>query len=256
MKSKRKLKNYGLKIDEITDEDYIFGSALPYEELTDGNWSPYLPKKEIQNLNGIEPYACVVFTILNCVEILIKRQYGEERNFSDRFLSALVNTRDGGSTPKEVCQFLRKIGVVPEDVWSFDETIDTEDKFFAKLPPELYKLAREFNEEWDFRYEIVPSVNEEIEKALKCSPLGISVTAWFERGSVYYKPEGMKDNHFTTLVQVEKSRHKRVFDSYDSVLKDYEYETKHSVIQRYRIQKRESRLTWWQKVLNFLKNWD
>ena len=81
-------RNYGLKIDKQKPEDYVFGSSpVPFEIINEsGDWTEFLPKKEAQNLNGIEPYACVSFSVLNCIEMLIKKQYREEVNYSDRFL--------------------------------------------------------------------------------------------------------------------------------------------------------------------------
>lgn len=226
------MREYGLKIDPQTPEDYQFGVSLPFEVLQDGgDWIDYLPHKELQNLNNIEPYACVSFTILNCIEILIKRKYGLEQNWSDRFLAAVSGTKEGGNSPKTVCQFLRKIGVVPQDVWPFDESVNTFEKFYEPLPPKLYELARDFLNEWTFRYELVEK--DAISHALKCSPLGISVTAWHQKDGMYYKPEGLTDNHFTTLIAIKENEYKKVFDSYDSFIKYYDWNADHAVIQRY-----------------------
>src|SRR3990167_7143459 len=194
----KKLKNYGYKADSPKKENYVFGSLLspvPFEEINpSADWTSDLPVTEAQNLNGIEPYACVTFTTLNCVEILIKKKYGLVRNYSDRFLAAVSGTKEGGNTPNQVCEFLRKLGVVPEELLPFGPDIDSFDKFYAPISPKLYELAREFLAEWDFKYEDVPDDNQAILKALKCSPLVLAVTAWFERGSKYYKPDGMSDN--------------------------------------------------------------
>src|SRR3990167_2056817 len=98
-------KKYGLLFEKPKKEDYVFGafSLVPFEILEpDGDWSASLPDKEFQNLHNVEPYACVVFTILNCVEILIYRKYGLRRNYSDRFLATVVGTRGKGATPQEV----------------------------------------------------------------------------------------------------------------------------------------------------------
>lgn len=77
MKHKPKKPKYRLKIDEIKKEDYIFGSILspvPFEEINpSGDWTDDLPVRELQN-RGFETYACVVFTLLHCVEILIKKK--------------------------------------------------------------------------------------------------------------------------------------------------------------------------------------
>jgi len=244
--------NYGLKIDEVKQEDYKFGYSLPYLELQpDGDWTQYLPKPEYQRLFGLETYACVTFTVLSCVEILIKKQYGEEVNFSDRFLAAISGTKNGGNSPKTVCQFLRKLGVVPEEMWPFDKNIDSWEKFYEPLPDKLKELAKEFNENWDFKYELVPSNDKEIIRAIKCSPLGVSVAAWYPRGSMYYKPENTKENHFVALYKVLDTEYKRIFDSYDSFTKDVEWNTKHSVIQRYYIKKRikAQEYSWFYKLL-------
>lgn len=233
-------RNYGLKIDEQNPEDYVFGvSPVPFEILQpDGDWTKFLPQKELQNLNGIEPYACVSFTILNCIEILIQQQYGEEVNYSDRFLAAVSGTKEGGNSAQIVCEFLRKVGVVKEDLWPFGIDIYTFEKFYEPLPPKLYELAKEFNEKWDFKHEYVPNNNEDIQKALLCSPLGISVVAWYEKGGKYYKPEGAHDNHFTTLIKARPNEYKRVFDSYDNFIKDYEWNTAHAVIKRFYVDKK------------------
>src|SRR3990167_265905 len=258
----KKLKNYGYKPNVPKKENYVFGSIfspVPFEEINpSGDWTSDLPVTEAQNLNLIEPYACVTFTILNCIEILIKKKYGLDRNYSDRFLAAVSDTKEGGNTPDQVCEFLRKIGVVPEELLPFSSDIDSFDKYYAPISPKLYELARDFLTEWDFKYEDVPDNNQAILKALKCSPLGLAVTAWFQRGSKYYKPEKWPDNHFTTLIKAESGDYKRVFDSYadgegDPYLKDVEWETPHSAIKRFYIKKKVQKKTLWQIILEFIK---
>lgn len=240
---KRKVNTkYGLKLDVPSPEHWVFGSSeMPYEVLqADGDWSNYLVVKERQDLNNVEPFACVVYTLLNCIEILIKRKYGLERNYSDRFLATIVNTRGKGSSPQEACEFLRKIGVVPQEIYPFDETIDTEDKFFAPIPQSIIELAKEFNEEWDFKHEFVKQDNESITTALKSSPLMISVYAWVKNSKdLFYRPNGATDNHATTLIYERKDDFRRVFDSYDSpFIKDLEYGDMPMIIKRFRIEKK------------------
>ena len=257
----KKLKQYGYKPDAPKKENYVFGSILspvPFEEINpSGDWTADLPIPELQN-KGFETWSCVTHTVLNCVEILIKKKYGLDRNYSERFLAAVSGTEEGGNTPNQVCEFLRKIGVVPEELLPFGPDINTFEKFYAPISPKLYELAREFLAEWDFKYEDVPDDNEAILKALKCSPLGLAVTAWFERGSKYYKPEGMSDNHFTTLIKAESGNYKRVFDSYadgegDPFLKDIDWETPSSAIKRFYIKKKDTqKKTFWQKLMELL----
>ena len=242
------MRNYGLKFDEIKKEDYIFGGGqVPKEILQpDGDWSSFLPAKEFQNLNGVEPYACVTFTLLNCVETLIKRKYGLDRNYSDRFLAAISGTKEGGNSPQTVCEFLRKIGVVSQETWPFGPEITTFEAFYSPIPPKLQALASEFNAEWDFLHDYVPTGHKDITEALKCSPLLISVSAWYENNGIYYRPEGMQDNHATTMFYERNGEFRRVFDSYDNPhIKDVAWANIPMVVKRFWVQKKEKKSTIW-----------
>ena len=243
---------YGLQIDLLKATDYIFGSSpIPYEELVpDGNWEQWLPVKEFQNLNAIEPYACVPFTVLNCIETLIKRKYGIEKNYSDRFLSALVDTRNGGTSPQKCCDYLRNQGVVPQEVWPFDEKIDTSEKFFADIPQAIKDIAKEFLNEFEFCYERVSSNPRAIMLALNCSPLFFSVAAWFKKNGFYYKPQGMTDNHATTLFYAREGAFWRMFDSYDKPhIKDYQWGDLPQICMRFWIEKKNPRIAEIRKTL-------
>lgn len=233
---------YGFIKDEIKKEDYVFGSwQVPFEVLRPfGDWTNDMPVKEFQNLNNVEPYACVVFTILNCVETLIKVKYGLDRNYSDRFLAVVVNTKGVGCSPQRACEFLRKVGVVPQELWAFDQTVTSEEKFFEPLPAKLYELAQEFNKEWDFKHDYVNNDAGSISKALASSPLLISVPAWhLNKNNLYYRPEGKRDNHATTLFLERPGVFRRVFDSYDyPAIKDIDWDCKPEVIKRFWISKK------------------
>ena len=207
----------------------------------DGDWMPYLPVKEFQNLNKIEPYACVAFTVLNCVEILIKQQYGVEKNYSDRFLAAVSGTKEGGNSPNVVCEFLRKLGVVPQELWPFDETVTSFQKFYEPIPPKLYELAREFNREWDFKHEFVPLNHESISRALTCSPLLVSIPAWFKKNGLYYRPAGVTDNHATTMFYQREEAFMRIFDTYESPhIKDIEWPVIPMAVKRFLVKRNVS----------------
>lgn len=222
--------------DEPKEEDYIFGSALPMIELQpDGDWTPYLPTEERQN-KGMESYACVAFTILTCIEILIKKQYGVEKNYSDRFLSAVSGTKERrGNSPRTVADFLRKLGVPPEKTWGY---VNDYNEYYQQIPEEVYNIAKEFTAEFEFNYEYVPL--NLTEQALKCSPLLVSVPAWFENDGLYYRPKGVRDTHATTLFKKNN-----VFDSYRPFVKEIGLIPE--TIMRFRILKRteikEVRLT-------------
>ena len=93
-----KQRQYGF-ISEPKGTDFIFGAGkIPEVVLQpNGDWTDFLTTKEFQAPYNFETYACVTFTILNCIEILIKRQYGIEKNYSDRFLAIVSGTKNPGN---------------------------------------------------------------------------------------------------------------------------------------------------------------
>lgn len=254
------MNKYGLIFDKPSPEHYVFGSSsLPFEILqSDGDWQPYLPTKEYQNKQGTESYACVVFTLLNCIEILIKRKYGLERNYAEAFLAELAHTRENrGSSPQDVCEMLRKIGVPEEKDFPFDEWLLNN----SKITDALYQTALKITEEFEIGHEFVVPKHESITLALTSSPLMISVYAW-ERGEngLYYRPEGTSDTHATTLVYQRIGAFRRVFDTYpDSggdVLKDYDWNSMPMIVKRFNIERKKKVLvvstSLWQRFWNWI----
>lgn len=216
-----------------------------------------MPVKEFQNLNGVEPYACVSYTMLTCVEALIKKKYSEDWNYSDRLLAALSGTKDRlGNDPKTVAETLRKKGGVLEDKWPFDAK--TFEEYYKEVPQKLLELAKEFNDRWDFKYEYVDNDPASITAALKCSPLLISVPAWHKKDGKYYRPKGMKDNHATTLFYERVGDFRRVFDSYDSpAIKDIKSDAIPEVVMRFWIKKKpyEQQLSILSQILTVIGKW-
>lgn len=248
------IKNYGLKFDIPSDKHWVFGkSSNPTDIIqADGDWGPYLPVKEFQSTANLETYACVVYTILNCAEILIKKIYNEERNYSERFLAKLLETgQNRGSSPDTACETLRTFGTPPEAVYPF---IDDFNEYFKDLPQSVRDIAEEFTKEWDFNHDFVPPTHEAITRALQCSPLLISVYAWVQNDKgYYYRPEGYTDVHATTLFYQSEGNFRRVFDTYDSpMIKDYDWDTMPMIVKRFTIKKREKKLSWWQTFLTNL----
>src|SRR3990167_10421098 len=230
------MKNYGYIKDTIDDRDKVFGSfAVPFETLQENsNWKEYLPPQELQSLNGIEPYSCVPSAILKNIQTLIKRKYGLDRNYSERFLACLAETgKNGGSSPRAILQFLRKIGVPLDKHFPFDSTITTEDEYFSELTPKLMALAKEFTDEWDLQYDEVSL--KDIEEALKSSPLIASVCAWRQNEQgLFYKPEDGKDNHLT-LLYAPNEVYDTYLDSDGDAFKTLVPNYKHEVIKRFHI---------------------
>jgi len=90
------------------------------------------------------------------------------------------------------------------------------------------------------------------------SPLLVSVSAWFPRGDKFYRPQGMQDNHATTMFYQKIGNFRRVFDSYDRPhIKDVEWEAVPQFIQRYWIKKRvevAQQISLIQRILNLMSS--
>jgi len=87
--------------DVIYPEDYVFGSGQLRSEMLQpgGQWDEYLPSDELQKRNGLETMNCTVYGTLNCLEILLKRKYGIDENFSERYVGIAAGTTTAGNSP-------------------------------------------------------------------------------------------------------------------------------------------------------------
>lgn len=242
------MKNYGYIQPEPDERDYKFG-ALPADNLTDGDWTGYLLKYEAQK-RTFETANCTAFATLNCLEMLMLRKYGLKVNYSDRALGVLAGTRPSGNDPRTVAQTLRKFGVVDEEVWPFGG--NSVEEYYQDLPKSVKKKCGKWLEIYEFGYERIDK--DEIPEALKSSPLGVAVNAWFKDGR-YYKRNG-SDNHWTCLVAPRK-----VFDTYlddGEPIKLLSDDYKLNIIMRYYVNKRyeynpKSRGLW-SIIINWLKS--
>lgn len=251
---------HGLIIPEIVEnKDYVFGGygAIDGEILQpNGQWDDYLPVEEDQNLNGIEPSACATFGTLNAVETLKRRLYGEEYNYSDRYLAKTSGTLPGiGNDPHRVAETLRKKGDVKESVWPFDSSIDSATKFYGPVPSKLEVLALTFLMEFGFKHEYVPSNPDSLKNALKYSPLGFSVYAWVQDDGLYYRPEGMRDTHWVMCYGYVDKQYWKIFDSYDNNTKMVKWDALPMVAKRYWLTKQPIEETFLQKVLRLINHY-
>lgn len=212
---------YGLHIDAIKEEDFIFGDGKLNDQAVNpsADWAGWLPEPETQvNGTGFESYACVSFATTNVVETLERFEYGATQNFSDRFLATASGTaaRKGNSL-QEVSETLRKKGCVEEKDLPFDHTITTFEKFYAPIPQRLFPLAIGTFAEYAYGHSYVPSDYEALMEALKYSPLTFTVYAWAKNeDGIYYRPQGMTDNHCVMCYGYVRNNYWLVFDSYSN----------------------------------------
>ena len=230
---------------------YIFGDGnvpfIPYQE--DGNWEPFLPKYETQRDN-FETFCCTVFGTLNCIETLYKRLYEEEPNYSDRFTALLSGlTGTGGTDPQIPCEAIRHEGLVHQSVMPMERTRerffdmnDLTDSIRAKGQNWLY--THDFMHEWIWRGARPENYKELMKKALKTSPLGVSVSAWREEDGVYVSDKG-GNNHWCEAFKVADYKMYKdcvyVFDTYEHNIKILHPDHNIRRAKRFHLQKKTPR---------------
>ena len=234
------MKQFGFLPPEVKQEDYRFGGVtkLKGEVLTDGHWRMYLPKSELQARN-FDTNGCTSFGTLNCLEILWKRLQGNERNFSERFSAVLSENTREGNDPNKVAEAARKKGLLDDDKLPFSLDIDSWEKWASPNPmtQDLLDEAHKFIDLNDIGHEWVNANPNAMMDALKFSPLGVSVVAWYERNGKFYFPPGLPHTHWVCLFDYSFGDYWEVFDSYDKTIKRLEWNVPFVYVKRYALGK-------------------
>lgn len=233
------VKSYGFIAPTIeTHEqgiDHVLGATgLPGEVINPtGDWLPYLPDREPQSKNGVETQACTVYGTLSALETLVFFKTGVKVNYSDRYVANVAKNRGilnpyGGADPHKIAELIRTItGNLREEKCPWTNDVNTVDEYYGIVGQELANLMFEgtdWYKEWELKHAWVwtgkptPEQKKALlkEARLKGVPC-VSVSAWHKQDGVYFKPEGATDNHWTMAPKDEK-----VFDSYDTYVKDVE----------------------------------
>lgn len=259
------MKNFGYIEPIIKNEDFVFGSGQLTGEILEptGDWSKYLPEKELQAKN-FETFNCTAFATCNIIEILTKRKYNEDVNYSDRFLGIVAGTRPPGNDPLKVAQAVRDNGLVPE-YSHFSLPAETVDDYysFGDNEKDLRSIGKSWLDSWEFRYDIVPTTPETMMEALRYSPLGVAVYGWIKEGEYYVRPEGVSPNHWTVaVVGYKEGQYWLIYDSYedsDSPIKKLPWNYKFGFCVRYSLRKyteteKQTKTTLLENIIKVLKS--
>lgn len=254
------IKNYGYIAPVQKPEDYVFGaSTLPQDILqTNGSWIDYLPEAESQ-LKTTETWNCTAFGTLACFEILFRRLFKEKIEFSDRFTGIRAGTQPPGNDPLTVGKAVYKGATIPEALLPFTLDIQSSAEYYSyKGGDEKVCVAKgqEYEETYNMNYEIVGTNTKSIIEALKTSPLGVSVRAWYKNDKgLYVKEVGEQDTHWTALVDYKEGEYWVVYDSYlqdGSPIKKLAWDYPFGFILRYSLSLKpeaKKKVTLWQSLL-------
>lgn len=238
-------KNHGFIKAEIVPEDFQFGGERSLEVKfggevlqPDGDWRGLLFEGIYSHqAPGYETNSCVSHGTANCLELLRGRLFEFSDDLSDRFIAKVSETDPTrGNTPKKVGEALRKNFTVMESEWSTKDAHSVEE-FYADIPEHLKTAAVARGAEFEFGYEYVPLTLYALREALKYSPCGISVPAWFERNGNYYRPDGINDSHWVCLLHIDAEGKMYILDSYEPQIKIMESGFMPQVAMKYHLKR-------------------
>lgn len=229
-------KSFGLVIEPLVATDFVAGDGKLAGEVINplGDWLPLIPQYEHQ-APQFETNACASFGTLNAFEILHKFVFGEELNLSDRFLAKVSGTNPKiGNSPQKVALAFRKNWSALQEDWPM-EGVQSADEFYKEPPDLVYSKATIVKGDNVWGYEAVTNPTKlKLKEALTKGAVCISVAAWTtDENGVYYKPQGFRDNHWTTLLNIRPDGNYTILDSYAPYIKIYRGDAIPEIAYRY-----------------------
>lgn len=223
-----KLQNTGLILKNPRPQDWRFGSISAIADkiiVSDGQWLRFAPTHEKQLSRHFDTMACVTFSALNCLEMLWKQQYGDEMNWSDRYIAKLSDTTRRGNWLYRVADTIRSFGLIPESNYPYPRTQDgfDWDDYYVDISDDLKNLGKVFLNKVEVNYEWVNISNiEDRKKALQRSPLQVtglyaSMQNADENGIIQNRD--YRSNHAFVLVGYDDLRYWYILDTYNNQIK-------------------------------------
>lgn len=252
-------KNYGLILEPLRPEDFVFGSdrsiVRKFGKVAikpDGDWRPFVPQGELQ-APVYETNGCATFGTLNALETLKRFLFNNQPDFSDRMVAKGSGTDPlKGNTPKAPAEYIRKNWTVFEFEWPA-AAAKTVQEFYADIPQNLKTLAAGRGAEFDFGYEYVGTGKANLREALKQSPLGMSVPAWsVDKDGKYYRPEGAQDNHWVAALHINDAGEITILDTYEPFIKVLQADFTPQVAMSYYLNRQVKKESAWAQFLAWL----
>lgn len=228
--NKCKMKTYGFIKGNIIEEDYIFGGSQVEREVlqANGQWFDFLPEYEPQSTDEFETDGCTIYGTENAIEMIMKRKFGINANYSERYIYNLIPIRPPGGSPQVVAEIIRKGGLIEQADLPM---VDTFEQYCTPEPmsEKLIKSGQEWLKKYELKHDYlwktditIAEQHKILKDALQYSPVGISVSAWNLGPDDTYVDNGEPNNHWCVCFGYEvkdKRFYPLVFDSYDHSIK-------------------------------------
>jgi len=245
--------NYGYIKSILDPNHWSFGGVTPPVIQPDGKWKQFIPVFESQDIN-FETYGCSCFGTTNCIEILIKQRTGNEYNMSDRFVYNIAGVNPPGHDPHDIAEKIRQYRDVDETTLPMTSTYQeyvTPRPVTSDLKNKALSFPYQLNHYWLWTNSLSQiDRTTRIRNALKTSPLGVSVTAWFEENGVYVD-KGQPNCHWVALIEEAPGQGWWVYDSYEQDLKIISYDHNIEMAKGYMITEQEAQeITLLKQIIN------
>jgi len=232
-------KEFGLLIEKQgCSKDWVGGgySAISEDVLVrDGQWGDFIPVYEAQRNKYFDTMSCVTYSALNCLEMLHKNLYGEEINWSDRFIAKASDTTKSGNYLRKVAETIRLKGLILEKYWSFEDYKSWEE-YMADIPEALFDYGEEFLQHYSVKWEWVYTREiTELKNILRYAPLQVTVYAWEKPVNSIYERTDKKQNHAVALYGYKDGEYWLIYDHYSKTIKKLAWNFKFGHIIRYNL---------------------
>ena len=248
-----KIQDHGFQPDEILPDHYVLGGLgsdkIPDEIINPSrDWRDKLPSFiDIQFQNGLETMNCAIYGTENGIQIYEKTKYGDDQDYSERFVGIGAETAPAGNSPHKVCEWIRHNGLIKGELLPFSKDINTWREYYSPKPltqtlldeGKKWLIPKIFKHTWVFQGGSLAGKQAALWKALQMCAPGVSVVAWKMRNGKYYKNTGERDNHWVTLVYGEWGKRWIILDHYDNILKELEWNYDFGFAKRYYVKKNQ-----------------
>jgi len=226
--------NTGVLIQEPKGSDFLAGGAsaiVPEIRLETGDWSPYLPKDEMQIGVYFDTMACVTFSALNSIETQLNYMLamgqipatsvqkfrdlgvlvGNVFNFSDRFTAKMSGTTRQGNYLVNVWDSIRNHGLLAESDWAYPreqrQPVFDWDDYYKEIPQSLKDKALKIKDLIETKYEWLVAGGQampiQFSTWLKMAPIQLATAICPPWGAGEIVPEcSLNVGHATELYKV------------------------------------------------------
>ena len=181
-----------------------------------GHWRDFQPVSELQRNRRGDVYGCVSFSNNSAHEFIIKKQYGEEPNMSDRYLVVGSGTIPNVGNYKQTVATWKKDNFwIPEEKWPYSPDM-TVDEYYnnLKVPTEFLMEGKKMSKLYviDFDW-LGDSKIQTIKDGLEFSPVQVDVQSYSFNSKGYIINNGTNYIHEVIIFDYEQGECWWVFDS-------------------------------------------